>query len=144
LKLIPTLIRPTFVPDAQHISAFWELYLFELFSRLGFALQPHPNIEGSSNHPDFLVNEGNIPKFYLEAIVAGLPSPKDAGADARLAEVFDLVNTMQMSEWFLHVEYRGMPGTPPSVKELRKELDNWLASQDTSAIEATLKAAEWG
>lgn len=75
--------------DAQHQSAFWELYLHELFSRLGFTLEPHPDVEGSSNHPDFLVKAGDEAKFYLEGIVAGLPSVKDAGSEARLAEVLD-------------------------------------------------------
>lgn len=93
--------------DAQHQSAFWELYLHELFSRLGLTLEPHPEIQDSRNHPDFLVKEGDVAKFYLEGIVAGLPSTKDAGAEARLAEVFDLVNSMKISDWFLQVEYRG-------------------------------------
>lgn len=38
---------------------------------------------------------GDEAKFYLEGIVAGLPSIKDAGAEARLGEVIDLVNKMQ-------------------------------------------------
>src|SRR6266849_2045527 len=129
--------------DAQHQSAFWELYLHELFSRLGFTLEPHPEIEGSRNHPDFLVKEDDVAKFYLEGIVAGIPSAKDAGAEARLVEVFDLVNKMKISEWFLQVEYRGYPEAPPSVKELRKQLESWLASLDVKAIDAALKAEEW-
>ncbi|MFY9909394.1 MAG: hypothetical protein WCF22_15525 [Candidatus Sulfotelmatobacter sp.] len=129
--------------DAQHQSAFWELYLHELFSRLGLTLEPHPEIQGSRNHPDFLVKEGDVAKFYLEGIVAGLPSAKDSGAEARLAEVFDLVNSMEISDWFLQVEYRGYPEAPPSVKELRKQLESWLASLDVKAIDAALKAEEW-
>src|SRR5882724_12110257 len=62
--------------DSQDKSAFWELYIYELFSRPGFTLEAHPNIEGSANHPDFLVKEGDVPTFYLEAIVAGIPSVK--------------------------------------------------------------------
>lgn len=129
--------------DAQHQSAFWELYLHELFSRLGFTLEPHPQIDGSRNHPDFLVKEGNDAKFYLEGIVAGLPSEKDVGAEARLAEVLDLVNKMPIDDWFLQVEYRGSPETPPPVKELRRQLESWLASLDLKAIDAALKAEEW-
>lgn len=129
--------------DAQHKSAFWELYLHELFSRLGFTLEPHPDIEHSANHPDFLVKEGETPKFYLEGIVAGLPSAKDAGAEARLAEVFDLINKMQVSDWFLQVEYRGQPNTPPPVKQLRKDLEAWIATLDQRAIDASLKAKDW-
>jgi hypothetical protein len=128
--------------DAQHKSAFWELYLHELFSGLGYRLEPHPDLEGCANHPDFLVKEGETSKFYLEGIVAGLPSGKDAGAEARLAEVFDIINKMQVSDWFLHVEYRGLPNTPPPVKELRKKLEAWLGTLDLQAIDATLKAKD--
>lgn len=77
--------------DAQHQSAFWELYLHELFSRLGLTLEPHPEIQASRNHPDFLVKEGDVAKFYLEGIVAGLPSAKDAGAEARGLRVLSLL-----------------------------------------------------
>jgi hypothetical protein len=129
--------------DAQYQSAFWELYLYELFSQLGFTLEPHPTIEGSSNHPDFLVKQGEVPIFYLEAVLAGVPSKKDVGAEARLAEVFDLVNKMQVRDWFLHVEYCGMPNTPPPVKELRKGLEDWLKSLDANSISETLKAGDW-
>ncbi len=129
--------------ESQFKSAFWELYLHELFSRLGFRLEPHPDIDSSSNHPDFLVKSGDDPKFYLEAVVAGLPSMQDAGADARLAAVIDLINGMQISEWFLQVEYRGSPETPPPVKELRQGLERWLASLDIKAIDNALRAQEW-
>jgi hypothetical protein len=129
--------------DAQHKSAFWELYLHELFSRLGFSLEPHPDIEHSANHPDFLVKQGETPKFYLEGIVAGLPSAQDAGAEARLAEVFDLINKMEPSAWFLQVEYRGQSGTPPPVKRLRKDLEAWLATQDLKAIDDALQSEDW-
>lgn len=126
--------------DAQHLSAFWELYLHELFSGIGFTLEPHPDIEGSRNHPDFLVKAGDVAKFYLEGVVAGLPSAKNAGAEARLAEVFDFINNMTISEWFLEVEYRGYPETPPSMKELRRELESWLTSLDVKEVGAALKA----
>ena len=129
--------------DSQFKSALWELYLHELFSRLGFSLDPHPDIDGSSNHPDFLVKVGDEAKFYFEGIVAGLPSTKDAGAEARLAEVLDLVNKMQIPGWFLQVEYRGFPDSPPPVKELRKGLESWLATLDIKAIDAALRAQEW-
>jgi hypothetical protein len=65
--------------DGQHQSAFWELYLHEVFSRLGFTLEPHPDIDGSRNHPDFLVKEGDVRRFYLEGVVAGLPSEERCG-----------------------------------------------------------------
>lgn len=41
--------------DSQFKSAFWELYLHELFSRLGFRLEPHPDVDASSNHPSVML-----------------------------------------------------------------------------------------
>src|SRR3954447_23347680 len=38
---------------AQHFAAWWELYLHELFLRLGFAVDVHPELEGVSGRPDF-------------------------------------------------------------------------------------------
>lgn len=129
--------------NANHQSAFWEVYLHELFSQMGFRLEVHPNVDGTTNHPDFLVKENDVPLFYLEAIVAGLPSTKEAGAEARLAEVFDLVNKMRVSDWYLHVEHCGMPDTQPPIKELRRSLEQWLASLDAKSIDYALKAEDW-
>ena len=43
--------------DAHHLAAFWELYLHELFSRLGFRVQVHPFEDKKS--PDFLLLRGS-------------------------------------------------------------------------------------
>ncbi len=49
----------------QFSPAFWELYLHELFARLGFDAQVHP-ASGRGTKPDFLLT-GNGTRFYLEA-----------------------------------------------------------------------------
>jgi hypothetical protein len=45
--------------DSQFKSALWELYLHELFSRLGFRLDPHPDIDGLRGHSK-PANEGHF------------------------------------------------------------------------------------
>lgn len=128
--------------DSQHRSAFWELYLHELFRRMGYALESHPRVKDSSNHPDYLVSEGGEPRFYLEAIVAGLPSQEDAGAEARLAEVFDLINKLESPKYFLELEYRGVPNTQPPVRKLRQDLEAWLGSLDPNPIDEAFKGGD--
>lgn len=129
--------------DGQHKSAFWELYLHELFNRIKYQLSVHPTIKGSANLPDFLVSEGRNPKFYLEATVAGLPSVKDAGAEARLSEVVDLINKMETPDYLLELQYRGVPDTPPPVGKLRKALTQWLRSLDFKAIDAAYRMQDF-
>jgi hypothetical protein len=120
--------------DSQHQSAFWELYLHELFLGMGYALEVHPTIAGTANRPDYLVTAGREPVFYLEATVAGLPSQENAGAEARLREVFDLVNKLENPDFYLEVEHTGLPNTPPPVRGLRKDLEKWLKSLDVDPI----------
>ncbi len=47
-------------------SAFYELFLHELFRRQGFVLEPHPILPNTTKRPDFLVC-GHGLEFYLEA-----------------------------------------------------------------------------
>jgi hypothetical protein len=47
--------------DGQHKSAVWELYLHELFTRMKYRLRVHPEVAGSTNHPDFLASEAGRP-----------------------------------------------------------------------------------
>ena len=42
--------------ERQHKSALFELFLHHFLSRCGFQVQFHPNMEGVTTHPDFLVS----------------------------------------------------------------------------------------
>jgi hypothetical protein len=70
--------------DSQHQGAFFELYLHELLCRTGFQAILHPDVPGDvSTHPDFIVLQGDMPCFYLEATVA-LPSRNATTENARI------------------------------------------------------------
>ena len=125
--------------DAQHQAAFWELYLHELFSGMGYRLEVHPTVVGTPNHPDYLVYSGKEPTFYLEATVAGLPSQEGAGAEARLAEVLDLVNKLEDPNFVLELQHSGLPGSPPPCRELLPRLEAWLNTLEPGEIEKTWK-----
>lgn len=54
--------------QAQFNDAFIELFLFTLFTHLGYSVDVHPDICGDTRHPDFLVTKGHH-SFFLEAKV---------------------------------------------------------------------------
>ncbi len=114
--------------ESNHTGAFFEIYLHELCSRLGFELDPHPEILGCSTHPDFVVKNRGANQFYLEAIIAGLPSQQEEGADARMGIVYDAINTIESPNFFLRLEIRGAPASAPPTQKLRHDLTAWLAS----------------
>lgn len=67
---------------AQHYAAWWELYLHELFRRLGFEIEVHPELEGVSGRPDFRVARDDA-AFYVEAATTFSGIVGDATASER-------------------------------------------------------------
>lgn len=63
--------------DAELESAFWELHLPEAYQRSGYRLTIHPDVAGTTRHPDFLVERDGT-RFYLEAVRACVPSDSTA------------------------------------------------------------------
>src|SRR6266853_1390738 len=56
--------------QAQHESAFFELYWHEVFTRCGYELEIHPVLPDVATNPDFLALRNRVPQFYLEATLA--------------------------------------------------------------------------
>jgi len=120
--------------DPQHRSAFFELYIHELLTRLGFGLQAEPDVAGCGTHPDYLAYRAGSPKFYLEATLAGLQSEKEYAAEKRKNTVYDLLNTIDSPNFFLAIDIEGAPSAAPPTKKLRKALTRWLATLDPDVI----------
>ncbi len=77
------------VDSRQHSAAWWELYIYTLFRSLGWTVEVHPSIPGSSRRPDFLAtNEQSA--VYIECVTA-FDGPHTAKADAE-AWLKDCIN----------------------------------------------------
>lgn len=118
----------------QFEAAFWELYLHEAYRRSGYELEVHPQIPGSTTHPDFRV-EGESGHFYLEAVRVGTPSTKRA-EERRLQDLQAQVDIVSSERFIviLTVHATG-PKTPPS-RTLRGELLRWLETLDPNDASA--------
>lgn len=57
--------------DRQHLSALFELYLHEVFYKLGHEIEPHPELKGCNNNPDFKISSDDS-FFFLEATSSNL------------------------------------------------------------------------
>lgn len=114
--------------EAQHQSAFFELYWHELLSRCGFDVEIHPRLEDVATNPDFLTVRNRLPQFYLEATLA-MP-PGDLAADRRFAELHDTLDRMNSPDYFLEVEVRGNPQGNIRGRVVRLRLERWLGDLD--------------
>jgi len=117
----------------NHLGAFFELYIHELFVRMGFELRAHPSVR-STSQPDFVACSQGENKFYIEATTAGLPSETEQGQNARMGIVYDAINSIESPNFFLELEIIGAPNTPPPTRELRRGLTEWLASLNPDHI----------
>lgn len=124
--------------DSQHQSAFFELYLHRLLRCMGFDLDRHPDVSGSTGaHPDYLVRKGNEKFFYLEGTLA-LPSQDESAENARVTQVYDTLNEMESPNFFLAVRVSGGPATPPPGARLRRELEKWLSTLNPDVLGSVL------
>lgn len=126
--------------DYSHASAFFELYLHELLTKLGYAMMAHPPLRDLTTHPDFLVRRNDGCEFYMEATLAGIPNKMQQGAQARVDQVYDVLDRMDSPDFFIHVDLSGAPATPPPASRLRRDVERWLRTLDVEAI-ATAGAA---
>lgn len=109
--------------DANHLSAFFELFLHELLLRLGCRLVVHPTLPDTSRRPDFLIVPDNEPSFYLEAKVVMNLSSEEAGERARVARIIDTVNRLVKSDRiFLSIEIKKISRRDARTSKLK----NWL------------------
>jgi len=119
--------------DRQHLAAFFELYLHELLSKSGFSVEPHPTMSNKTTHPDFRVLKDGKPLFYLEATLTTL-SDEDTSAKARENQVYDTLNRMKSSNFFIRVKVHGTPTTNLPGAKMREFLERKLSTLDPDMV----------
>jgi hypothetical protein len=123
-------LRASFRGDDQReiVPAFWELYLFELHRRLGFAVTVHPSVPGTTKRPDFRLDKGEH-AFYLEAAVVG-HSDEEMARRLREAIVLDMINDCRSTDFSLSADWESIGQTTPRRDEVIGKVDAWLTSLD--------------
>jgi hypothetical protein len=107
------------VNDVQHDAAFFELVLHELLSRLGYALENHPVIPGTSNRPEFLATSADGTSLYIEAKVASGCSDREYAARAHLNELYRELHALDSSDYWINIEIDRLPHKRIPLKRFR-------------------------
>lgn len=109
----------------QFESAFWELYLHELFWRLGFEVEVHPP-GPRTTRPDFLMTRG-AERFYLEAVVP-VPSEGMLNQPPGSATVTEYIEAASSPDFFLMLRFIAGGGPMPRRKKVIAAVERWLAT----------------
>lgn len=125
--------------DTHFNSATFELLLYAALTRLGFQLEPHPQLDnGSKARPDFLVSTSDGAQFYLEAVLASEIREANQGGEAIKGAVMDALASVSHQHFLIDVLDQGRPTTQPSGKKLAKAILNWLDSLDPDEVQETI------
>ena len=113
--------------DQQFTAGFWELYLHELFMRLGYDISCALPV-GNGRDIDFLLRRGTS-AFYLEATIAR-KSDAERAADACRNRIYRDLNRLE-TDFMLGVTIDSEgPDDMRNVGLLRRRLQEWLGTLD--------------
>lgn len=125
--------------ESQHLAAWWELYVFKLFGSLGFQLQVHPELAGSTKRPDFLATRSDF-EFYIEAATFFSGISDSSRNPKRDDWIYDIVNKLSNPNFFVGLELSKSGSERPSSSEITRPLATWLESLDPDVVAGDVEA----
>ena len=124
--------------DIAFESAFFELYLNELLLTLGYALVVELRAGTKGKSPDFLVTSPDGSSFYLEACVVSAKSKEEVAGERRANQVYDQIDKLVSPDFFIGIEIREHPMSPPPGREVRRFLTQKVASTSWEDMNAAM------
>jgi len=120
-------------------SAFFELFLYNLYSQLGCEIVIHPKLKDSEKRPDFLMKKDSL-EFYLEAKEMRSESSTSKSQKNMKNNVYDMLNQIDSPLFFLKINKLIIKSSEqPETKNLLKEIKTWLDSLSMGNIERTIE-----
>jgi len=118
--------------DAEHLSAFFELYLYHLFKKQGFEIEVEP--EWEQGRPDFLLTSSEGKRILLEA--TGIYPERWFGSANKLEQMVidDLNEHLTSPDFFLHIKIAQAPDNTPPYAQIRRYLQEQLGQLDYDQV----------
>lgn len=116
--------------QASFDAAFFELFIYTIFTRLGYNLQIHPELPESLKRPDYLATkDGN--EIYIEVKHLTTLTQLEQAAERKKNVVLDSIDRVDSSKFLLMLdEITFKDGSQPSGKGIIKYFDNELSKID--------------
>lgn len=124
----------------NHEGSFFELFLHELLTRLGFSLMVHPEIPDTRDRPDFLACCDDQ-QFYLEATVTGKESgPYTRNRDEQ--DVINKLNTLTSPNFRITIHIEGELKRTLSKKEIVRPFRKLLDGHNPDEVQCLIDERE--
>lgn len=126
-------------PD-QHWAAWWELYLFRVFTALSFSVEVHPDVAAGPAHPDFRVDAEQ--SFYVEATTVFSGIVEEGRHGERESWILDSLDEGKSDNFFVGVRFDTVGKERPSTREVVAPVERWLEGLDPDVVAASMKAGQ--
>lgn len=120
--------------DTHFLSAYFELYLYSLLQKLECRVEIHPTKQRGDTKPDFLIFENDRKTWFLEATLSRDQSDEKEAAEKRKKVVYESINNLDNSEFFIGMDLKGDPKTPPPARRIRSFLNAHLNELDVELL----------
>ncbi|SPM43614.1 hypothetical protein MNAB215_5840 [Mycobacterium numidiamassiliense] len=113
-------------PD-QHFAAWWELWVYTFYTRLGYGVVPHPTMPNGKK-PDFLVTlNGKSTYVECKAIPEKPRSANEAG-------ILDCTNEVKNPDFWLELDIDQEGPQTPSCNEIKAQLQQHLGQLNADDV----------
>lgn len=114
--------------DIAHSSAFFELYLYSYFTRLGFSVEVAPGSQdGKVKAPDFKVSSKKH-TFFVEATTGHDETHEERLASKRQAVARNAIDGINNDEFLVSLTWVDAPMTQPIPRQVAASVSQWLSA----------------
>ncbi|WP_428339088.1 hemin-binding protein [Mycobacterium sp.] len=121
----------------QHVAAWFELYVFSLFRLLGYQVEVHPALRGTSKRPDFLVTRDSH-SAYIEC-TALVDSSEWTDSDCG-AWLLDCLNGAHNPDFMVDLSVEQIGTQRPRAREIAGPVEQWLAKLNWGDVSSQIAA----
>ena len=138
------------IPDSEKSSirssfkksfddSFYELFLYNLFKKLGYKVKIHPSIEGTTKKPDFLIEKDGV-EIYVEAKISKDKNSKEEALERMTNQFYDSMNKLRSNDFMIGIkEVCFISGKQPKTKKIVQELEKKLSELDPDVVQEEMK-----
>jgi len=127
--------------EGQHIGAWWELYVYTLHRLLGYRIVVHPDIEGTTRKPDFLVTRGTTRRYVECTVTSSVDTAGNRTAGTK-EWIIDCISDIQRPDFLVGIEHIREGTLRPKRSEITRPILEWLATLNPDLILARTQAGE--
>jgi len=135
-------LRTAFIDKKQdaHLGAWWELYTYSLYRRLGYSIEVHPKLDGVDTAPDFLVTR-DAESMYVECTVVSALDGPVTKRPAIEAAICDAIKEIANDDFLIGIRFTTVGNETPSTAKIKTDIDAWAKGLDYSEARVDVETA---